>query len=328
VRRREFIGLVGGAVAWPGVVRAQQTNRMPKIGVLWHAANEQEEAAFIAPLRKGFADLGYVEGKNLVLENRYPAEQLERFESFAAELVGLKIDVLVAISIPSALAAQRATSTIPIVFCPIPDPVGLKLVSSLARPGGNSTGVSSMAFDLAAKRVQLFKEAIPKLTRVALLLNSNSPYDVRRAIDESQPAGQLLGLALEAVEARAVGELASAFAALAEKRMDGVIVSQNALYFNERRKIAELALQHKMPTMVPADLFVEAGGLMSYGPDWPALFRKVGRYVDKILKGAKPGDLPVEQPTQFQLVLNLKTAQALGLEIAPEVLSRADRVIE
>jgi ABC-type uncharacterized transport system substrate-binding protein len=263
-----------------------------------------------------------------MFENRYPAEQPERFEAFAAELVALRVDVLVAISIPSALAAQRATPTIPIVFCPIPDPVGLKLVSSLARPGGNSTGVSSMAFDLAAKRVQLFKEAIPKLTRVALLLNSNSSYDVSRAMDESQPAAQQLGLALEAVEAHAASELDSAFVAIAQKRMNGVIVSQNALYFNERRKIAELALQHKLPTMVPADLFVDAGGLMSYGPDWPALFRKVGPYVDKILKGAKPGDLPVEQPTQFQLILNLKTAQALGLQIAPEVLSRADKVIE
>jgi putative ABC transport system substrate-binding protein len=226
------------------------------------------------------------------------------------------------------LAAQRATSTIPIVFCPIPDPVGLKLVASLARPGGNITGVSSMAFDLAAKRVQLFKEAIPSLSRVALLLNPNSPYDVKRAMDESRPAAELLKLSLEPVEARSIDELGRAFASIAARGMNGVVVSQNALYFNERTKLADLALQHKLPTMVPADLFVEAGGLIAYGPDWPALFRKVGPYVDRILKGAQPADLPVEQPTQFQLVVNLKTAKALGLEISPQVVARADKVVE
>ena len=328
MKRREFIALVG-ALAWVSMpARAQPSARIPRIGVLWHAANEQEEAAFIAPLRKGFADLGYVEGKTLILENRYPAEQPERFESLAAELGSLNVDILVAISIPSALAAQRATSTIPIIFCPIPDPVGLKLVASLSRPGGNITGVSSRAFDLAAKRLQLFKEAIPILSHVALLLNPNSPYDLQRAMEESRPATEFLKIRLEPVEARSADELDRAFTAIAERKMDGVVVSQNALYFNERKKLANLALHHRLPTMVPANLFVEAGGLMSYGPDWPALFRKLGAYVDKILKGSKPGDLPVEQPTQFQLVLNLKTARALGLQVAPEVLSRADKVIE
>jgi putative tryptophan/tyrosine transport system substrate-binding protein len=328
MRRREFIALLS-TLAWSSMpASAQQSARIPRIGVLWHAVNEKEEAAFITQLRRGFTDIGYVEGKSLIFEHRYPAERPERFESLAAELVNLKVDVLVAISIPSALAAQRATSTIPIVFCPIPDPVGLKLVSSLARPGGNITGVSSMAFDLAAKRIQLFKEAVPTLTRVALLLNPDSPYDVWRAMDESRPAAEHLNLSIEPFEARSVDDLDRAFASIGDRRMSGVIVSQNALFFNQRRKLAEVALQHKLPTMVPADLFVEAGGLIAYGPDWPALFRKVGPYVDKILKGAKPAELPVEQPTECQLVLNLKTAKALGVEVASQVVSRADKVIE
>jgi len=203
MKRREFITLLGGAAAvWPVAARAQQPRRVPVVGVLWHAASAEEEVAFSRPLKEGFTDLGYVEGKTIVFLERYPAEEKERFDAYAIELVGLKVDALIAGSVPAAFACQRATSTIPIILVANPDPVGLKLVSSLARPGGNITGLSAMAFDLAAKRVQLLKEAIPALSRVALLVNPSNPNDANRLISELQPTADRLQVSFEAIEAR------------------------------------------------------------------------------------------------------------------------------
>jgi ABC-type uncharacterized transport system substrate-binding protein len=328
MRRRQFLSAVGGAATWPLAARAEQPKKRPVVGVLWHAESAEKEVAFSRPLKQGFADLGYVEGKTIVFEERYPAEQKERFDAYAAELVNLKVDALIAGSIPAAFACQRATSTIPIILVANPDPVGLKLVASLARPGGNITGLSAMAFDLAAKRVQLLKEAIPTLSRVALLVNPSDPNDADRLISELQPTAKRLNVSFQAFEARSPADLKGAFEAISGGHFGAVVVSQNAMYFNHRKQIADIALANRIPTMVPADVFVEAGALMSYGPSWPAIFRNAAGYVDRILKGAKPADLPVEQPTKFELAINLKTAKALGQDVPPTMIAQADKVIE
>ena len=327
MRRRRLLALFGGAaILWqPGIVAA---DRIPVIGVLWHAANADEEAAFLGPLREGFLQLGYEPGKNIRFEDRYPGEIPERFDRLAAELVSLKVDALMGGSVPAALALQRATSTIPIIIVANPDPVGLKLVASLARPGGNITGLSTIAFDLAEKRVQLLKEAIPGLTRIALLVNPNVRYDAPRLISEIQPVIDRLHLFVAIVEAGNADEMEDRFAKIAQDEFGAVIVAQNALFFNERRRIAALALQHGLATMVPANLFTEAGGLMSYGPSWPPIFRRAAVYADKILKGAHPADLPVEQPTEFELAVNLRTARKLGLEFPRLFLAQADTLID
>jgi putative ABC transport system substrate-binding protein len=328
MRRREFIGLVGGAaVAWPLSVRAQP-RKVPVVGILWHSASAEEEAAFSGPMKAGFAELGYVEGKTIIFEERYAAEQLERFDILAAELVGLRVDVVVAPAIPSALALQRLTSSIPIVMVANPDPVGLKLVSSLARPGGNITGLSSMAFDLATKRMQLISEAVPSLSRLALLVNPYNPFDADRQISEIQQTAEKLKLSLKVFEARSPDGINEAFGSIASGGFGAVMVTQNALYFSERKRIADHALANRLPIIGPANVFAEAGALISYGPNWPAIFRNTAGYVDKILKGEKPADLPVQQPTVFELVINLKTAKALGLTVPPTLLARADEVIE
>jgi putative tryptophan/tyrosine transport system substrate-binding protein len=279
-------------------------------------------------MKAGFAELGYVDGKTVIFEERYAAEQLERFDALAAELVGLRVDVIVAPAIPSALALQRLTSTIPIVMVANPDPVGLKLVSSLARPGGNITGLSSMAFDLATKRMQLIREAVPSLSRLALLVNPYNPFDADRQISEMLQTADKLGLSLQAFEARSPDGINEAFARIARERFGAVMVTQNALYFSERKRISDQALAHTLPVVGPANVFADAGVLISYGPNWPAIFRNTAGYVDKILKGEKPADLPVQQPTVFELVINLKTAKTMGLSIAPALLARADQVIE
>jgi putative ABC transport system substrate-binding protein len=279
-------------------------------------------------MKAGFAELGYVDGKTIIFEERYAAEQLERFDALAAELVGLRVDVIVAPAIPSALALQRLTSTIPIVMVANPDPVGLKLVSSLARPGGNITGLSSMAFDLATKRMQLISEAVPSLSRLALLVNPYNPFDADRQISEMLQTADKLGLSLQAFEARSPDGINEAFARIARESFGAVMVTQNALYFSERKRISDQALAHTLPVVGPANVFADAGVLISYGPNWPAIFRNTAGYVDKILKGEKPADLPVQQPTVFELVINLKTAKTMGLSIAPALLARADQVIE
>jgi putative tryptophan/tyrosine transport system substrate-binding protein len=262
------------------------------------------------------------------LENRYAAEQYERFNDLAAELVRLNVDVLVAVTRPSALAAQRATATIPIVFVVVPDPVGSKLVASLAHPGANITGLSNMALELSGKRLELLKEAVAGLSRVALLINPNDREGARRYAEESQAAARLLGLTLLPVEVRSPDDLDRAFSDMAENRAGGVVVPADGMFYNERRRITALALARRIPTMLYSKETVEAGGLMSYGPSHTAIFRRAAFYIDKILKGTKPADLPVELPTRFELIVSLKAAEALGLKIPQTLLARADAVIE
>jgi len=326
MRRREFMGLVGGAaITWPLAARAQQSRKIPRIGVLWHAGSEQEEAVYLGALRQGFAEIGYVEGKHFVLENRFAAEQYERFNTLAAELVKVNVDILVAVTPVAARAAQRATTTIPVVFVIVSDPVGLKLVDSLARPGGNITGLSNVTVDLSGKRLEFFKEAVPGLSQVALL--SNPHYQLtQRILDDYRAAARALGLQVQELQASTPDAIEPAIAAVITP--SGLVLINDAMLFNERQHIAELALARSLPSLSWVAEITDAGLLISYGPSYLLQFRQVAKYVDKILKGAKPADLPVEQPTQFELVINSRTANALGLNIPPFLLARADRVIE
>ncbi len=329
LKRREFIALLGSAAAaWPLAAPAQQARKTPRVGVLWHAASAEEEAVYLGALREGLADLGYVEGRNIVLENRFPAEKWERFISLAAELVQLKPDLLVAVSRPAAIAAQRTTTTIPIVFSVVPDPVGDKLVQSLAQPGGNITGLSNMALDLSAKRIELLKDMVEGLSRVALLVNAGDPAGARRYVKESQVAAGPLGITIEPVEVRGLGEIPSAFARIDQLNVNGLVGTADSLFTVERKNIIQLAIERRLPTMMHSRETAQAGALMSYAPSYVLMLRRTAIYVDKILKGVKPADLPVEQPTKFEFVINLQTAKMLGLEIPATLLARADEVIE
>jgi putative ABC transport system substrate-binding protein len=329
MKRREFITLLGGAALplWPIAVRSQQA-RLRKIGVLWHAASAEEEAVYLGALREGLAELGYVEGRNIVLENRFPAEQWERFISLAAELAQLKPDLLVAVSRPAAMAAQRATATIPIVFSVVPDPVGDKLVQSLARPGNNITGLSNMALDLSAKRIELLKDMVPGLSRVALFVNAGDPQGARRYLEESQAAAAPLGIAIEPVEVRGLGQIPHAFSRIDQLKVNGLVGTADSLFTVERHNIIQMALERRLPIMMHSRETAQAGALMSYAPSYVLMLRRTAIYIDKILKGTKPADLPVEQPTKFELVINFKTAKALDLTVPPTLLARADEVIE
>jgi len=329
MRRREFITLLGGtATAWSLPARAQRPKKIPLVGQLWHAGSAEEEGNFLIAVQQGFKDLGYVEGQNIAFEYRFAAEQYERFNDFADELVRLKVDVLIAVTGPAAIAAKRATATIPIVFTAVADPVASKLVDSLARPGGNVTGQSNVATDLSAKRLEIFKETVVGISRVALLLNPNDPAVAKRTLEDTRRAAELSNLTIQPVEVRSPDELDRAFYEMANDRVEGLLLVLDPMLFNARRRIAALALAHRLPTMHPIRDAVEAGMLMSYGANPEAIFRGAPLYVDKILKGAKPADLPVQQPTKFEFVINVGTAKALGLTISPVLLARADEVIE
>ena len=328
MRRREVLVLICNAAAWPFAAQAQQASKIPRVGMLWHAANASEEAPYLGPFRQGLNDLGYVESKNIALEDRFAAEHYERFDGLAPELVQLKVDVLVAVTQPAALAAQRATTTIPIVFILVPDPVASKLVKSLAHPGGNITGLSQLAFDMSAKRVELLKQMVPTLSRIALLVNPGEPEVTRRTFDESRAAANHLNVTLEQVEVRASDDLEQAFSVILEKNFDGVVITSDPMFFNERQRIGEWAISRKLPTMMFNGEMPKSGGLMSYSANNPALFRRAAAFVDKLLKGTKPADLPVELPTKFELVINLKTAGALDMTVPPMLIVAADQVIE
>ncbi len=301
---------------------------MPTVGVLWHAGSEQEEALFLGELRHGLRDLGYAEGRDITLINTYAAERYDRFIVNARDLVARNVDVIVAITRPAALAAQQATRTIPIVAVVVPDPVGSGLVASLARPGGNITGLGNWAVDLAAKRVELLKEAVYGLSKVVLLVNPSDPNLAKIFVKESKAAADRLGLSIQVVEVTKAEELEAALATISQSGRTGIIVNNDALLLTQADRIARLATTRGIATMGFVALMSKQGVLMSYGPDNLAIFRRSATYVDKILKGVRPADLPVEQPTDYQLSINLKTAKALGIAIPATVLGRADEVIE
>jgi putative ABC transport system substrate-binding protein len=272
-------------------------------------------------------DLGWVEGQNIVIEWRFAGGRAERLPDLAAELVRLQVDLIVVPSTPPALAAKNATKTIPIVTVGVGDPVGLGLVASLARPGGNITGLTGVVTpEIAGKQLELLKEAVPKVSRVAVLWNPATPGNAL-ALRETEIAARVLGVELQLLEARSLNDFDSAFAAMTAKRAGALLVLGDVMFVTHRIRLAELVAKSRLPAMYGLREYVEAGGLMSYGPIASELFRRAATYVDKILKGAKPADLPVEQPTRFELVVNLKTAKALGLTIPQSVLIRADEVI-
>jgi putative tryptophan/tyrosine transport system substrate-binding protein len=328
MKRREFITLVGGAAAaWPRAANAQQKGKLPVVGVLNPGSTDTPGAV-------GFYDglrvLGYAEGLNIAIERRYGDWNTDRFHQLAADLVRLKVDVIVVISTSPARAAKQATSIIPIVVGGMADPVGDELIVSLARPGGNITGNTFLGPELIAKRFGLLKAAIPGLSRVAALWHPGA-YGKRTMdgmLKETETAAQALRLQLQLVPAVGPGDLDGAFLTMTREQAEAVILLPSPMLFTEHKRIVGLAAKSRLPAMYAAREFVEDGGLMSYGASQADLFRRAATYVDKILKGAKPADLPVEQPTTFELVINLKTAKALGLEIPPILLARVDEVIE
>ncbi len=302
----------------PLAAEAQQPPKVVQIGTLSAFSPSAREEAF----RQGLRDLGYVEGQNVTIRPRYAEGRFAKLPELAAELVRLNVDVIVASPTEAIRAAQRATTTIPIVMAISGDAVGSGIVASLAHPGGNITGLTSLAAELTAMRLELLKTIAPAMSRGSFLANKSTP---KQFVSETEAAGRALGTQISAVMIEEANELEPAFAAMAKGRVGGVVVD---LVLGEyRRQIADLAMRHRLPTISGPREFVEAGGLVAYGPDYPDLFRRAAIYVDKILKGAKPADLPVEQPTKFELVINMKTAKALGLTIPQSLLVRADEII-
>jgi len=323
-----FVAGTLALLAAPLATEAQQAAKVPRIG--WLQANQALGSWAQEAFLQGLRDLGYVPGRNVVIEYRDAGGRLERLPALAAELVALRVDVILAGGTPQALAAKQATKTIPIVFTGVGDPVAIGLVTSLARPGGNLTGLSLLGPELVAKRLEQLTQAVPEASRVALLWQ---PGVVREAADRdilkgADVAARALGVQLYVVEARGPADIDRAFADMTKVRAGALTVLGGAMFNSERRRLADLAAKNRLPAVYPAREYVDAGGLMAYGPNAADLFRRAAAYADKILKGAKPSDLPVEQPTKFELVINLKTAKALGLTIPPALLARADEVIE
>jgi ABC-type uncharacterized transport system substrate-binding protein len=324
MKRRDFITLLGGAAAWPLAAGAQQTKR-PIVGFLadsTHLAESERAAAFARRLH----DLGWIEGRTIAIEYRWADARSDRLAEIVAEFSRLKVDVIVTGGTPATMAAKQAASVIPIVVAAAGDPVGVGLVASLARPGGNVTGLSVLAVDLAGKRLDLLREAISNLGRLAIMGNVGNPLTVLE-LGELQAAARPLGLQLDTLEIRGPQDIASALDAV-KGRADALYVCQDLLTRANRLRINTLALAARLPVMHSSRELIEAAGLLSYGPNFVDLYRRVGDYVDKILRGAKPAEIPVEQATKFELVINLITAQALGLRVPPSLLARADEVIE
>jgi len=326
VRRRDFISIVGGVVmAWPLAARAQQPKRLPTIGYLG-GSTRSNDAPWVAALVQRLGELGWTEGRTITIEYQWAEGRSERAAEIAAEFVRHKVDVIVTDGNTVIIAAKRVTSVIPIVFAASGDPVGNGLVASLARPGGNLTGLSVQAADLASKRLEILREVIPGLRRLAVIANASNPTSVGQ-ISEAQIAARTLGLEIFPAEIRRAEDIGPIFEAI-KGHAEALYVPGDPLMVTNRVRINTLAQGARLPTIFNFREFVEAGGLMSYGPSFPTLFRRAAEYVDKILRGAKPADIPVEQPTKFNLVVNLTTARALGLTVPPMLLSRADEVIE
>jgi putative tryptophan/tyrosine transport system substrate-binding protein len=326
-RRRIFCFVLSALLLSLGLsAEAQQPKKVPRIGMLV-SGTASSQKTWLDAFRQGLNTLGYVEGQNIIIERRDPEGRPERYPELAAELARLKVDVIVTGGLTGAGAANKATTTIPIVIAAGGDPVRIGLVSSLARPGGNVTGNTALSPDLSTKALELIKEALPKVSRVAIFWNPEGSASVV-AFKETEAAAPSLGLTPLSVEIRRGEDLEPAFDALGRRRAEALLIVQSNVPSANMRRIVELAAKHRLPAMYWEREFVEGGGLMSYGPSFTDLYRRAATYVDKILKGAKPADLPVEQPMKFELVINLKTAKQIGLKIPPNVLARADKVIK
>jgi len=327
VRRREFITLLGGAAVWPLAARAQQMGKVPRIGYLG-SSSPSLEPHFVEAFRQKLRELGHIEGENIAIEYRWAEGQDRRLPELATELVRLQPNVIVTAGTPGALAAMQATKTIPIVMASSGDPVGAGLVTSLARPGGHVTGFTIVGPQIEGKRLDLLKEAVPELSRVAVLWNPSYPASVSY-FNTIENAGRTLRISLDPVaEVRRANELDNAFFAIASARPRALLVVADRFLLAHRKRIVEFAVAKRLPGMFPYREYVEAGGLMSYAPSNIELFRGAATYVDKILKGAKPGDLPVQEPTKLELIVNLKTSKAIGLTVPESFLLRADELIE
>jgi putative tryptophan/tyrosine transport system substrate-binding protein len=326
--RRAFIGtLAGGLLAAPLAAEAQPGGKVYRIGLLDYSAPEPGRLAWWNVFRQRMKELGYVEGQNVAYEARWAQGEEDRLPKIAAELVGLKVDLIVTGGTNAAIASKKATSTIPIVMATGSEPVAIGLASSLRQPGSNVTGMTSLNSELASKRVGFLKIVAPRVSRLAILWDDTAPAS-RLGARETEAAAKTAGLTTHSVAVRSAAEIDAAFATIARGRARALSMIPSPMFFTERKRIAELAIKHRLPTLVGPREFVEAGGLLGYAADFPELFRRAAVYVDKILKGAKPGDLPIEQPTKFELVINLKTAKALGLTIPQSLLGRADEVIQ
>jgi ABC-type uncharacterized transport system substrate-binding protein len=325
MKRRDFIVLLGGAAAWPLAARAQQ-KAVPVVGFL---ASGAPNAAVLAAFRQGLSEAGYVEGQNLAIEYRSAENNYDRLPALAADLVARKVDLIATIAVAPSVAAKNATSTIPIVFMGVSDPVGLGLVASLARPAGNVTGFSTIVSQLAPKRLELLSEMVPQAKVIALLENPNNPTMAREPlIADMQEAARARGVQLAILKAGTESEIDAAFATLVEQHAGGLVVAGDPFFNTRREQFVALASRHAVPAIYWLREFAAAGGLISYGIDNDAIFRQGGIYAGRVLKGAKPADLPVQQPTTFELVVNLKSAKALGLTVPPSILARVDEVIE
>jgi len=318
--------LAAGLLTAPPTVAAQEAAKVSRIGLLGSGTPADTDAR-LDVFRQALRDLGYVEGRNLAIAARWAEGRVEQLSDLAAALVGLKVDVLVATSTPAALAARKATSTIPIVFVTAADSVGSGLVDSIARPGGNATGVSLLAPEIVARQMQLLKEAVPRVSHVTVFSNPTLKYNAT-LVSETEVAARTLGIRARVVAVPGPDALDGVLAGIVKEPPNAVFVLFDPIMFSQRARIAEFTRKHRLPSMYPHREYSEAGGLMAYGVDLRDNYRRAASYVDKILKGAKPADLPVEQPTKFELVINLKTAAALGLTIPPSLLARADEVIK
>jgi len=334
MKRRDFVTLLGGAAAaWPLPTWAQQpigrTGKTPRLGILMPGP-AAHSAATLEPFYRGLHELGYVVGQNLAVEQRNGVWKPDRLPALAAELVALKVDIIVAWSTPTALAAKQVTNSIPIVAGVMADPVGDELVASLGRPGGNVTGTTFLGPELIAKRLQLLRDVVPGLARVAALLHPHAygEHTMANVVKDIEDAARTLGMQLQLVPADGPDDIAGAFSTMVKERAGAFIVMPSPMLFGEHRRIVQLAANNRLPGMYQAREFVDVGGLMSYGANLDDLFRRTATYVDKILKGAKPADLPVERPTKFELVINVKAARDVGLTINRDILLVADEVIE
>jgi putative ABC transport system substrate-binding protein len=327
MRRRSFMTLLGGAaVAWPLMARAQQSAKIPRVGFMGNST-EALEANLVGPFREGLRELGYEEGRNIVIHYRWADGKYERFPTLIAELLAANVDVIVTAGTPAALAVKKATSTVPLVMIAVGDPVGTGIVPSLTRPGGNITGLSSIAPDLEGKRLELLREVVPHLAHVAYFLNPANAFhtvSVRQALI----AAQAPNIKLQPHDVRKSEDLDAAFTSIIKERPEGLLILADRIFLHNRQRMMDFATQQRLPSVNAYHELVEAGGLMSYGPSYEDMHRRAAIYVDKILKGVRPAELPIEQPTKFTLIVNLKAAKALGLEVPPTLVARADEVIE
>ena len=325
MRRREFITLLGGvAVTWPLAASAQ--SKTPRIGFMGNSTAALE-ANLVDAFREGLREHGYEEGRNIVIEYRWADGKYERFPALVAELIAAKVEVIVTAGTPAALAMKKATTTVPLVMVAVGDPVGTGLVPSLARPGANLTGLSSVAPDLEGKRLQLLREVVPTLSHVAMFINSLNPFHVS-SMRQARAAAQTMGIKLQLHDIRKSEDLDDAFAAIRKERPDALLILADRVFLHNRERMMDFTKEQRLPNVNAYKELVEVGGLMSYGPSYEDMHKRAAIYVDKILKGAKPADLPIEQPSKFTFIVNLKAAKALGVTVSSQLLGLADELID